>query len=211
MTVQASPKPAFVRELLGRSDYAIIGEIVEPGSKVLDLGCGEGELLEWLVENKQVEARGVEISRERVQRAIARGVSVYQGDIEEGLTDYPERAFDYVILSQTLQQMQHPLAVLREMLRVGRRVIVAFPNFGHWRMRLLMLVSGRMPRTRQFPYAWYDSPNIHFMTVQDFEELAAMEGLTVERRYALAGRREVRLFPNLLAEVAVFLVSRKPQ
>ncbi|HKE29150.1 MAG TPA: methionine biosynthesis protein MetW [Bryobacteraceae bacterium] len=208
MTSQAaSGKHAFVRESLGRSDYAIIGEIVEPRSRVLDLGCGEGELLQWLVESKDVEARGVEISREKVQRAIARGVSVFQGDIDEGLADYPDGAFDYVILSQTLQETHHPRQVLREMLRVGRRAIVAFPNFGHWRVRLSMLWSGRAPRTRLFPYAWYDSPNIHFLTVRDFEELAGMESLAVERRYCLAGSRRVSMLPNLLAEVAVFLVS----
>jgi methionine biosynthesis protein MetW len=200
--------PTFVRELLGRGDYAIIGEIVDPHSRVLDLGCGEGELLQWLVASKDVEARGVEISREKVQRAISRGVSVFQGDIDEGLADYPDGAFDYVILSQTLQETHHPRQVLREMLRVGRRGIVAFPNFGHWRVRLSMLMSGRAPRTRLFPYAWYESPNIHFLTVRDFEELAAIEGLTVERRYCLAGRRRIEVFPNLLAEVAVFLVRR---
>src|SRR6202142_1081108 len=179
MTTAASQphgKP-FVGELLGRSDYAIIGEIVEPGAKVLDLGCGEGELLEWLAANKGVDARGVEISGGRVQRAIARGVSVYQGDIDHGLTDYPDAAFDYIILSQTLQETRHPLTVLREMLRVGRRAIVAFPNFGHWRVRLSMLTSGRAPKTRLFPYDWYDSPNIHFLTVDDFEQLARQEGL----------------------------------
>ncbi|MGA9626989.1 MAG: methionine biosynthesis protein MetW [Bryobacteraceae bacterium] len=200
-------KQAFVRELLGRSDYAIIGDIVEPGTKVLDLGCGEGELLEWLAQNKGVEARGVEISGAKVQRAIARGVSVYQGDIDQGLADYPDQAFDYVILSQTLQETHRPRKVLGEMLRVGRRAIVAFPNFGHWRVRLSMLVSGGAPRTKLFPYEWYESPNIHFLTVYDFENLAALEGLAVERRYFLAGRRKVTLFPNLLAEVAVFLVS----
>src|SRR5690242_6576045 len=159
---QQATRQAFVRELLGRSDYAIIGEIVEPNTKVLDLGCGEGELLEWLAGNKNVEARGVEISGTKVQRAIARGVSVYQGDIDEGLADYPDAAFDYVILSQTLQESQQPLKVLHEMLRVGRRVIVAFPNFGHWTVRLSMLVSGGAPKTKLFPYNWYDSPNIHF-------------------------------------------------
>ena len=200
-------KQAFVRELLGRSDYAIIGDIVEPGAKVLDLGCGEGELLEWLAQNKGVEARGVEISGAKVQRAIARGVSVYQGDIDQGLADYPDGAFDYVILSQTLQETHRPRKVLREMLRVGRRVIVAFPNFGHWRVRLSMLLSGGAPRTKLFPYEWYDSPNIHFLTVLDFEALVGIEGLVVERRYFLAGRRKVTLLPNLLAEVAVFLVS----
>jgi methionine biosynthesis protein MetW len=209
MTAETPRKRAFVSEVLGRSDYAIIGEIVEPDTRVLDLGCGEGELLEWLAVNKRVEGRGVEISSAKVQRAITRGVSVYQGDIDEGLADYPSQAFDYVILSQTLQETRHPRAVLREMLRVGRRVIVAFPNFGHWRVRLSMLMSGRAPRTALFPYEWYASPNIHFLTVQDFEELAAIEGLAVERRYFLAGHRKVSTLPNLMAEVAVFLVSRK--
>jgi methionine biosynthesis protein MetW len=210
MTQTSLKKPAFVPELLGRSDYAIIGEIVEPGSRVLDLGCGEGELLEWLAVNKKVQGRGVEISGLKVQRAIARGVSVYQGDIDEGLADYPDEAFDYVILSQTLQETLYPRKVLREMLRVGRRVIVAFPNFGHWSVRLALMWSGRAPRTRLFPYAWYDSPNIHFLTVHDFEELAAAEGLVVQRRYFLAGHRSVTLLPNLTAEVAVFLVTRGP-
>ena len=208
MTAQAPAKQPFVRELLGRSDYAIIGEIIEPGSRVLDLGCGEGDLLEWLAANKGVDARGVEISSARVQRAIARGVSVYQGDIDEGLADYPNGAFDYVILSQTLQETRRPRDVLREMLRVGRRVIVAFPNFGHWRVRLSMLVSGRAPRTNLFPYEWYDSPNIHFLTVHDFEALAAEERLKVEKRYFLSGHRKVSFLPNLAAEVAVFSVSK---
>jgi len=208
MSAHQARKPAFVRELLGRSDYAIIGDIVEPGARVLDLGCGEGELLEWLAANKNVEGRGVEIASAKVQRAIARGVSVFQGDIDEGLADYPDGAFDYVILSQTLQETRHPRTVLREMLRVGRRVIVAFPNFGHWRVRASMLFSGRAPLTKLFPYAWYESPNIHFLTVHDFEDLAAREGLVVERRYFLAGHRKVTLLPNLLAEVAVYLVVR---
>jgi methionine biosynthesis protein MetW len=199
---------AFVGELLGRRDFAIIGEIVERGAKVLDLGCGEGELLQWLAGHKGVDARGVEISGASVQHAIARGVSVYQGDIDEGLVDYPDQAFDYVILSQTLQETRHPLQVLREMLRVGRRAIVAFPNFGHWRVRLSMLMSGRAPKTRLFPYDWYNSPNIHFLTVDDFEQLVRQEGLTVERRFFLEGQNAVTFRPNLRAEVAVYLVSR---
>jgi methionine biosynthesis protein MetW len=208
MSAQAVSRASFVPEILGRSDYAIIGEIVEPGTRVLDLGCGEGELLEWLGANKAVDARGVELSGARVQRAIARGVSVFQCDIEEALADYPDQAFDYVILSQTLQETRRPLRVLREMLRVGRRAIVAFPNFGHWRMRLSMLMSGRAPRTSLFPYEWYDSPNIHLLTVLDFELLAEAEHLCVERRYFLSRHRKVSVMPNLLAEVAVFLVSR---
>ncbi len=208
MNAPAPKEHAFVRGVLGRSDFAIIGEIVEPKSRVLDLGCGDGELLEWLAANKGVDARGVEISGAKVQRAIARGVSVFQGDIDEGLADYPDQAFDYVILSQTLQETHHPRQVLQEMLRVGRRIIVAFPNFGHWSVRLSMLLSGRAPRNRLFPYEWYDSPNIHFLTVEDFEALAAAESWLVERRYFLAGQREIGLWPNLRTEVAVFLVTR---
>ena len=207
MTAQAPKAQPFVRALLGRSDYAIIGEIVDPGSKVLDLGCGDAELLQWLAENKGVDARGVEISSAKVQRAIARGVSVYQGDIDEGLADYPDGAFDYVILSQTLQETHQPRIVLREMLRVGRRAIVAFPNFGHWRMRLSLLFGGRAPITELFPHTWYDSPNIHILTIQDFEELVALEGIRVERRFFLAGGRKTNVRPNLLAETAVYLVT----
>ena len=204
---QPARKP-FVGELLGREDFAIIGDIVEPNSKVLDLGCGEGELLEWLAENKGVEARGVEISAGKVQRAIARGVSAYQGDIDEVLEDYSDHAFDYVILSQTLQETRNPLRVLREMLRVGRAAIVAFPNFGHWSVRLSLLLTGRAPKTHLFPYEWYDSPNIHFLTVHDFDQLARREGFAVERCYFIAGRRRITLFPNLLAEEAVYLVKK---
>ena len=141
MTAQAA---AEVNEnVLARRDYAMIAELVPARSRVLDLGCGEGELLAWLREYKDVDARGVEIEGAKVQRAIARGVSVYQGDLESGLRDYPDRSFDFVILSQTLQEMRHPLGVLQEMLRVGEHVIVSFPNFGHWTVRMAHLFSGR--------------------------------------------------------------------
>lgn len=204
---QTNSEP-FVRKLLGRSDYAIISEIVTRGSRVLDLGCGDGELLAWLAQHKDVDARGVELSGPKVQRAIARGASVYQGDIEEALADLPDQAFEYVILSQTLQETRSPLKVLREMLRVGRRGIVAFPNFGHWTVRLAHLWSGGAPKTDLFPHEWYDSPNIHFLTVHDFEALAHTEGWTIERRIFLHGRRKVKMLPNLLAEVAVFLIRK---
>jgi methionine biosynthesis protein MetW len=196
-----------MHEIYGRSDYAMIGELVEPRARVLDLGCGEGELLAWLRENKNVDARGVEVSGARAQKAIARGVSVYQGDLESALDDYPEAAFDYVILSQTLQETRDPMRVLRGMLRVGRKGIVAFPNFGHWRVRASHLWSGRAPKTELFPYDWYDSPNIHFLTVLDFEALAEKHHWDVQRRIFLSGNRAVRTMPNLRAEVAVFLVS----
>ena len=198
---------AFVRELLGRSDYAIIEELIDPNTKVLDLGCGEGELLAWLAEHKQVDARGVEIAPAKVQRAIARGVSVYQGDIEEALSDLPAAAFDFVILSQTLQETRQPLKILSEMLRVGRRAVIAFPNFGHWKVRVSHLVTGGAPKTKLFPHDWYDSPNIHFLTVHDFEKLAAAQSWNVERRMFLSGHRTISAAPNLFAEVAVFLIS----
>ena len=201
-----SGKVPFVKELLGRSDYAIIGELIQPGTKVLDLGCGDGELLAWLQETKRVQARGVEIDRTRVQHAITRGVPVYQGDIAESLGDYANGAFDYAILSQTLQEVQRPLEVLLEILRVAERAVIAFPNFSHWRVRWSHLASGRAPQTDLFPHAWHSSPNIHFLTVLDFEELAARERWTIERRIYLSGHRKVRVLPNLLAEVAVYML-----
>jgi len=199
-----SPQPVTLAE---RPDFHVIGEIVEPGSRVLDLGCGEGELLAWLLENKRVLARGVEISPAQVRRAIARGVSVYQGDIDEGLADYPDKAFDYVILSQTLQETRSPLQVLREMLRVGRRAIISFPNFGHWSVRLAMLLNGQAPKTKLFPYNWYNSPNIHFLSINDFEDLCREQNFPIERRYFLAGARHIKALPNLAAQTAVFLLG----
>jgi methionine biosynthesis protein MetW len=198
----------FVTDILGRSDYAIISELIEPNSRVLDLGCGEGELLQWLVQNKAVDARGIEIDGPKVQRAIARGVSVYQSDIDDGLTGYPDDSFDYVILSQTLQETRRPLEVLREMLRIGRHAIVAFPNYGHWAVRLSLLATGRAPRTRCFPHEWYASPNIHFLTVRDFEQLARGQHWKVERKIFLAGHRTGVFLANLMAEVAVYLVKK---
>jgi homoserine O-acetyltransferase/O-succinyltransferase len=205
-----APKTALAHdvhtEISARRDYAMIAELIEPGSRVLDLGCGEGELLAWLREHKRVDTQGVEIDSNKVRRAIARGVSVYQSDIEQGLTDYPDATFDFVILSQTLQEMRYPLRVLREMLRVGRQAIITFPNFGHWTTRLAHLSSGRAPRTKLFPYDWYESPNLHFLTVHDFVSLCHEQNWVVEREIFVRRNREARLLPNLLAEVAVFSI-----
>jgi methionine biosynthesis protein MetW len=148
----------------------------------------------------------VEIEGSKVRQAISRGVSVFHSDIEDALADLPDQAFDYVILSQTLQESRAPLKVLREMLRVGRRAIVAFPNFGHWSVRLAHLFTGRAPKTRLFPHDWFDSPNIHFFTVEDFESLVQLQNWTIEKRIFLQGATQITVLPNLLSEVAVFLV-----
>jgi methionine biosynthesis protein MetW len=194
-------------KLTERNDFAVIGEIIEPGSRVLDLGCGEGELLAWLMENKKVLARGLEISPVAVQKAIKRGVSAYQGDIESSLPDYPDGTFDYVILSQTLQETRWPLPVLKEMLRVGKRAIVSFPNFAHYSVRMSMLFTGRSPMTKHFPFIWYNSPNIHFLSIHDFEDFCKEQGFPVSRRYFLSGSKRVTVLPNLLAKTAVFLLG----
>ena len=190
-----------------RPDFKVIAEIVQPGTRVLDLGCGEGLLLAWLATNKKVMARGVEIAAANVRKAIARGVSAYQGDIDEGLADYPDKAFDYVILSQTLQETRAPLQVLTEMLRVGRKAIISFPNFGHWSVRAAMVFTGQAPKTELFPYDWYNSPNIHFLSINDFEDLCRTHGFPIGRRYFLSGSRKVNWLPNLRAQTAVFLAG----
>lgn len=197
---------AIVPEVLRRGDYKIIKELVVNNSNVLDLGCGEGDLLTWLVEQKHIEARGVEISPVKVRRCVEHGLSVFQGDINHGLADYPDKCFDYVILSQTLQETHRPLDVLREMVRVGKRLIIAFPNFARWSVPISLLLTGRAPKTRHLPYEWYDSPNIHFVTILDFEEMLVSEGLSIERSYFLRGDRPVRFLRNLRCEVAIYLI-----
>jgi len=207
--IESTPSPtdaAVYPQVSTRSDFALIAEMITPGSTVLDLGCGDGELLGWLREKKGVKAQGVEIDPKKIQTAIARGVSAYQSDIETGLADYPDQTFDFVILSQTLQEMRYPLQVLREMLRVGRQAIVAFPNFGHWTTRLAHLVSGRAPRTELFPYDWFESPNLHFLTVKDFIHLCHFQKWRIERQIFVNGNRQVKFAPNLLATVAVFSI-----
>ena len=168
-----------------RVDLLVVADMVEHGAKVLDVGCGDGELLPLLADTRNVDGRGIELSREGVNEGVAKGLAVIQGDADTDLSDYPNDAFDYVILSQTLQATRQPRVVLENMLRIGRHAIVSFPNFGHWRIRLQILLDGQMPRTDNLPYAWWDSPNIHFCTIKDFRELCMVVGAKMERAVAL--------------------------
>ncbi len=205
--LEAMEETVATPDSLGRKELAIISELVADSARVLDLGCGEGDLLAWLVKYKKVQARGVEIATEKVRRCVELGLSVFQGDINKGLADYPDACFDYVILSQTLQVVRQPLKVLREMRRVGQRIVVEFPNFGHWSVRLSLLCSGRAPRTRHLPYAWYDSPNIRVLTILDFEELLRDEGLRAEKAFYLRRGQLISVWPNMRADSAIYLLS----
>lgn len=196
-----------------RADLQLVADMIEPGSRVLDVGCGDGALLNYLVHYKQVDGRGIELSQEGVNASVSLGLAVIQGDAGTDLKDYPAKSFDYVILSQTLQTIQDVRGVLDHLLRIGRHAIVSFPNFGYWRMRAMLLITGHAPSSEKLPFAWYDSPNIRVLTIVDFLDLADAMGITIERAIlARHGRFKVADRPgwlsNLIAEEAVFLLRR---
>jgi methionine biosynthesis protein MetW len=198
-----------------RVDHLLIAEMVARGSRVLDVGCGDGALLQLLADTKDVDGRGVEVSRERVNACVARGLSVIQGDADRDLVDYPDDAFDYAILSLTIQATRQPMTVLEHLLRIGRSAIVSFPNFGHWQVRAKLLFTGRMPVTENLPEAWHVSPNAHLCTIKDFADLCRHVNARVEQSVAFdsSGQKLGTWIPltmhNLLGEKAVFMLTRK--
>ncbi|WP_338447161.1 methionine biosynthesis protein MetW [Pelagerythrobacter marensis] len=193
-----------------RPDLAVIARQVPSGVRVLDVGCGDGALMAALQQSRNVDARGIEIDPELVERCVARGLSVVQGDADRDLAFYPDGAFDIAILSQTLQTAARPDRMLAELLRVGRRAFVSFPNFAYWRMRWALMRRGRMPVTRHLPVTWYETQNIHHVTVKDFEELTAQLGIAIESRWFFTADREVAARgANWRAEYALFEVRRR--
>jgi methionine biosynthesis protein MetW len=195
-----------------RPDLATIAELVPEAARVLDVGCGDGVLLEYLSTTKHVDGRGLELSQQKVNASVARGLAVIQGDADTDLGEYPSGVFDLVILSLTIQATRNPKAVLTEMLRIGRRTIVSLPNFGHWRIRFSLLAKGRMPRTKTLDNEWYDTPNIHLCTIADFVDLAGAAGADIEAAFALTPAGTAKpmqpqsWWPNLMAEGAIFVL-----
>jgi methionine biosynthesis protein MetW len=194
--------------LVNRADFSTIAGWVEPSARVLDLGCGDGNLLAYLRESRGATGYGIEIDDAGVLASVANGVNVIQGDLESGLRGFDDQSFDSVILSQTLQAVRHIEELVAEMLRVGREAIVSFPNFGHWSHRLQVLL-GRMPVSKSLPYQWYNTPNVHLCTVADFDAFCAAHSLDVRERVVLSGGRPIGLLPNLLGSLAIYRFRRR--
>ena len=189
-------------------EHKVITSWITSGASVLDLGCGDGELLSLLIETKQVHAQGVELSEQAISNCVTAGLSVFQQDIDTGLTDYAEKSFDYVILNQTLQQVKKPDFAIKEALRVGKKVIMGFPNFCYITDRFQIFFRGKVPVSASLPYEWYDTPNLHFLSIADFKEYCKRNLITVESSVFISKNRKVRFLPNLFGEVGLFLVSK---
>lgn len=197
-----------------RFDLQLIASWIEPGARVLDLGCGEGELLHHLKAEKNVIGTGIERNENRAAKGIEKGLTILQGDINEEVLDYPDQTFDYVILSQTLQQVYAPALLIHSMSRIGKKAIVSFPNFSHWKVRMQLLFSGYAPMTRQLPYEWYDTPNIRVITIKDFRKFVRQVDLCIVREVAINTNAEdrhgsiARVLPNLFATYGIFLIGK---
>ena len=188
-------------------DHKIIKDIIRSSSSVLDLGCGDGELLAVLVREKNVKAQGIEIDDKAIFDCVARGLSVFHDDIDSGLSDYEDKSFDFVILNQSFQQVKKPDAVLKEALRVGKKIIIGIPNFAHINARFQIFFRGRTPVTGALPYEWHDTPNLHFLSILDFVEYCKKRKIMIEKTYCVGTKRKVTFFPNLFAQTGIFLVS----
>ncbi len=188
-------------------EYRTIVEWISDGSSVLDLGCGDGELLSLLIRTKNVRAQGIEINEQAIYQCVAKGLSVFHEDIDHGLSDYADQSFDYVILNQSFQQVKNPDIVLKEALRVGREAIVGFPNFAHYRARSQMFFKGKSPVTPSLPYEWHDTPNSHFLSISDFIEYCDKRKIKMKRAVFIGKNKRINLFPNLFALIGMFLVS----
>jgi methionine biosynthesis protein MetW len=195
-------------------ELGFIIEMVEPGSYVLDLGCGAGTLLKALQVEKQVRPQGIELSEDAIQACVAKGLFVYHGDLDEGLADFNDQSVDYVIATNTLQVLHRPAFLIQEMARVGKQCIISVPNFAHWRVRWELMFKGTMPKSKRLPYEWYDSPNIHLTTIKDFRRFCKKSGIKILREIALKTHDDracsvVRCLPNLLADYAIFMIAGK--
>ena len=195
-----------------RVDLRLIAEMVEPNSRVLDVGCADGTLLSHLIDTKNVDGRGIELSQAGVNSCVSKGLSVVQGDADADLSDYPDKGFDYAILSQTLQATHRPKLVMEQLLRVGKKAVVSFPNFAYWRCRSYLAFNGRMPMTSSLDYAWYETPNIHFCTLRDFTVLCEDLNITIEKSIIVANSGEILTYPidskraNFFAAQCVFML-----
>ncbi len=194
-------------QTLERLDHKIIASLITLGSKVLDLGCGEGVLLDYLVKERGIEGYGIEISESAIYKCVARGLSVSHEDIDSGLKHYPDQFFDFVIFNQTMQQVHRPRNAIIRALRIGKKVIVGFPNFCHIRARLQLTLLGHVPITASLPYTWYDTPNLHFLSMRDFIHFCRDERITIEHRVFLTRNATVKILPNLLAYNGLFVLS----
>ena len=191
-----------------RLDHRIICRIIEHEAKVLDLGCGEGDLLKLLVDTRKARVQGIELSDQAIFKCVEKGLSVTHGDMESGIQGYPDKAFDYVILNQSMQEARNASAILHEAMRIGHKAIVGFPNFAYIQSRLRMLFKGKVPITRSLPYRWYNTPNLHFLSTTDFNDFCRAEGITVHATYYCNERREVTVLPNMFALSALFVISK---
>jgi len=191
-------------------DYQVIYQIIESGSRVLDLGCGRGELLYLLAKEKNAKVQGIELDDAAIYKCVERGLSVFHGDIDSGLTDYPDQSFDYVILNQSMQQVKRADFAIEESLRVGKKVIVGFPNFVYLTGRLMFFFRGKAPITKSLPYHWYDTPNLRFLSISDFRDFCRKKNIKVLATYFLGNRALVKLWPNLFALNAIFVITKRP-